>query len=181
MNDGKGNFTRAGTKQFPDVLVNGQCIEAFDADGDKDLDLFIGGRLVGGQYGTSAGSKLLINQAGTFTDQTKSLASALDKLGMVTDAVSDDIDKDGDIDLVVVGEWMKPTILLNDGKGKMTAQEIEAAGSGLWWTIEKGDFDSDGDSDFILGNLGWNNKFGGSRGTKLEVYSSDFDHNGILM
>jgi hypothetical protein len=73
---------------------------------------------------------------------------------------------------------MKPTILLNDGKGKMTVQEIEAAGSGLWWTIEKGDFDSDGDSDFILGNLGWNNKFGGSRGTKLEVYSSDFDRNG---
>ena len=178
LNDGKGNFTRAGTKQFPDVLVNGQCIEAFDADGDKDMDLYIGGRLVGGQYGISAGSKLLINQSGTFTDQTKSLAPVLDKLGMVSDAVSDDVDKDGDIDLVVVGEWMKPTILLNDGKGKMTAQEIESAGSGLWWTIEKGDFDSDGDSDFILGNLGWNNKFGGSRGTKLEVYSSDFDHNG---
>jgi len=178
INDGKGNLTRAATKVFPDVLVNGQCIEAFDADGDKDLDLFIGGRLVGGRYATPAGSKILINQSGSFTDLTKTLASFAEKLGMVTDVVSDDVDKDGDIDLVVVGEWMKPTILLNDGKGKLTAQEIEAAGSGLWWTIEKGDFDSDGDSDFILGNLGWNNKFGGSLGTKLEVYSSDFDHNG---
>jgi len=178
LNDGKGTFTRAPAKILPDYLVNGQCIEAFDADGDKDIDLFIGGRLVGGQYAISANSKLLINQSGTFSDQTKTFAPFLEKLGMVTDAVSDDVDKDGDLDLMVVGEWMKPVLMLNDGKGTFTLQEIDPAGSGLWWTIEKGDFDGDGDSDFILGNLGWNNKFGGSRGTKLEVYSSDFDRNG---
>jgi hypothetical protein len=178
LNDGKGTFTRGSTKILPDYLVNGQCIEAFDADGDKDTDLFVGGRLVGGQYAIAAHSKLLINQSGTFSDHTKSFALSLEKLGMVTDAVSDDVDKDGDMDLIVVGEWMKPVLLLNDGKGKFTTQEIESAGSGLWWTIEKGDFDGDGDSDFIIGNLGWNNKFGGSRGTKLEVYSSDFDRNG---
>jgi hypothetical protein len=178
INDGKGTLTRASNKIFPDLLVNGQCIEAFDADGDRDFDLFIGGRLVGGKYAVPAGSKLLINESGSFTDQTKALAPFADKLGMVTDAVSDDVDKDGDMDLVVVGEWMKPTILLNDGKGKMTLKEIESPGAGLWWTIEKGDFDRDGDTDFILGNLGWNNKFGGSRGTKLEVFSNDFDNNG---
>lgn len=178
LNDGKGNLTRAGTKAMPDLLVNGQCLEAFDADGDKDLDLFIGGRQVSGQYAAPANSRLLINQTGSYSDRTKTQASFLDQFGMITDAISDDIDKDGDLDLLVVGEWMKPTLLLNDGKGSFSEKEIPSAASGLWWTIEKGDFDGDGDSDFILGNLGWNNKFGGSKGTKLEVYSGDLDHNG---
>ena len=97
---------------------------------------------------------------------------------MVTDAVSDDIDKDGDTDLLVVGEWMAPTWLINDGKGVFVKKELEQPGTGLWWTVEKGDFDKDGDMDFILGNLGWNNKFGGARGTKLELYASDIDQNG---
>ena len=178
LNDGKGIFIKANDKTLPSFLVNGQSLEIFDIDGDKDLDIFIGGRLVGGEYAVPANSKILINQSGAFTDQTKQLAPFLDAFGMVTDAVADDVDKDGDVDLMVVGEWMEPILLLNDGKGKLTNQPIEAGGTGLWWTIEKGDFDQDGDSDFILGNLGWNNKFGGSHGTKLEVYSSDFDHNG---
>ncbi len=178
LNDGKGIFSKANDKTLHAFLTNGQCLEIFDVDGDKDLDIFIGGRLVGGEYAVPANSKLLINQSGTFTDQTKQLAPFMDAFGMVTDALADDVDKDGDLDLLVVGEWMQPSLLLNDGKGHLTLQNIEAAGTGLWWTIEKGDFDQDGDSDFILGNLGWNNKFGGSHGTKLEVYSSDFDHNG---
>ncbi|MBK9106310.1 MAG: hypothetical protein IPL92_17540 [Saprospiraceae bacterium] len=50
----------------------------------------------------------------------------------------------------------------------------------IWIVVDnrKRRFDGDGDSDFILGNLGWNNKFGGSKGTNLEVYSGDLDHNG---
>lgn len=178
LNDGKGNLSRAGTSQMPDIRVNGQCIEAFDADGDKDLDLFIGGRLVSGRYGMPGASRLLINNQGKFADRTEVLAPFFDTLGMVTDAVSDDIDRDGDIDLLVVGEWMAPTWLINDGKGSMTKKPIEDPGSGLWWTVEKGDFDQDGDQDFLLGNLGWNNKFGGSRGTKLELYANDMDQNG---
>ncbi|MBK9106311.1 MAG: hypothetical protein IPL92_17545 [Saprospiraceae bacterium] len=106
LNDGKGNLTRAGNKAMPDALVNGQCIEAFDADGDKDLDLFIGGRQVSGLYAAPADSRLLINQSGSFSDHTKTLAPFLDQFGMVTDVISDSIDKDGDLDLLVVGEWI---------------------------------------------------------------------------
>ncbi|HJW28502.1 MAG TPA: FG-GAP-like repeat-containing protein, partial [Saprospiraceae bacterium] len=159
-------------------MINAQHVEAFDMDGDGDLDVFIGGRMVGGEYVVPASSVLWINQKGKFIDETKSRAPFLKSFGMVTDAIEDDVDKDGDPDLIVVGEWMTPTLLTNDGKGKFTSSTIDAAGTGLWWTIEKGDFDGDGDSDFILGNLGWNNKFSGSRDTHLEVYSADFDHNG---
>ncbi len=51
------------------------------------------------------------------------MAPFLEKLGMVTDVVSDDVDKDGDMDLIVVGEWMKPVLMLNDGKGKFTQRK----------------------------------------------------------
>ncbi|MEO6131548.1 MAG: CRTAC1 family protein, partial [Saprospiraceae bacterium] len=178
LNDGMGHFSKPSKELLPNFLINGQCVEVFDADGDNDNDLFIGGRLTGGQYPAPASSKILINQSGHFIDKTNTLAPFLNKFGMVTDVVQDDIDKDGDIDLLIVGEWMKPTWLINGGTSGFTAQPIEAAGTGLWWTIEKGDFDQDGDTDFLLGNLGWNNKFGGAKGTKLEVYGNDFDHNG---
>ncbi len=178
INDGKGLFTHAPKDVLPNFLINGQCVEVFDADGDKDNDLFIGGRVVGGKYPSPASSKLLIYQSGRYTDMTNKLAPFLNQFGMVTDVVQDDVDKDGDIDLLVVGEWMEPTLLINNGPKGFTMQPIEAAGTGLWWTVEKGDFDQDGDTDFLLGNLGWNNKFGGSKGTTLEVYGNDFDQNG---
>ncbi len=178
INDGKGEFTKAAIDQFPDYRINGQTIVAFDADGDKDIDLFIGGRLIGGQYAMPASSKILINEGGRYADETKVRAPFLNAFGMVTDALADDVDGDGDLDLILVGEWMVPTLLINDGKGVFKEKQIDTAGAGLWWTIEKGDFDEDGDSDFILGNLGWNNKFGGSHGTKLEVFSNDIDQNG---
>jgi hypothetical protein len=158
--------------------INAQCIEILDIDGDDDPDVFIGGRMIGGQYAVPASSVILINESGRLIDRTKIVAPFLKDFGMVTDVVQEDIDHDGDIDLLVVGEWMQPALLINDGRGHFTLQQIESAGTGLWWTIEKGDFNADGEMDFILGNLGWNNKFGGAKGTKLEVYSGDFDQNG---
>ncbi|MEO5907554.1 MAG: VCBS repeat-containing protein, partial [Saprospiraceae bacterium] len=178
INDGKGNFGAAAKSVFPSLNVNSQCIEIFDADGDNDMDIFIGGRLIAGKYPVPASSVMLINEGGKFSDKTKSLASFLENFGLVTDAVSDDIDKDGDADLLIVGEWMQPTWMINHGASGFTQQKIESGGTGLWWTIEKSDIDADGDADFILGNLGWNNKFGGSQGTKLEVFANDFDQNG---
>jgi len=178
INDGSGIFEKAGKSRFPEEKINAQCIQLFDADGDHDMDLFIGGRLVSGEYAVPASSAIWFNQGGRFVDNTVALAPFLKKFGMVTDAVADDVDSDGDQDLIIVGEWMTPTLLTNDGKGKFTESTIDVAGTGLWWTIDKGDFDKDGDSDFILGNLGWNNKFSGSKETKLEVYAADFDHSG---
>jgi hypothetical protein len=178
INDGKGILEKVGKGRMPEEKINAQCMELFDADGDNDKDLFIGGRLVSGEYAVPASSALWINQGGRFIDNTTLRASFLKNFGMVTDAIADDVDKDGDLDLIVVGEWMTPVLLTNDGQGKFTYGAIDAAGTGLWWTIEKGDFDKDGDNDFVLGNLGWNNKFSGSKETKLEVYSADFDHSG---
>ncbi len=178
FNNGKGVFQKMNQLSPKNQLINGQCHLVFDADGDKDLDLFIGGRLKSGQYPLATDSKLWINQNGKWVDETKQRADFLHQLGMVTDVVSDDIDKDGDQDLLLVGEWMAPTLLINDQNKTFNIQTIEETGIGIWWTINKADFDQDGNTDFLLGNLGLNNKFGGPKGTGLEIYSHDFDNNG---
>lgn len=177
INDGAGQFTKAPVGTFPDVRINGQAVEIFDADGDNDPDIFISGRLTGGKYPLPTASILLINDKGKFShaQNTKELSDAD---GLVTDAEAVDIDGDGDVDLLLAGEWMAPVWMINNGKGGFSKQVIDLPLTGLWWTLAKGDFDEDGDLDFIAGNLGWNNKFGGAKGTKLEVYATDFDKNG---
>ena len=100
---------------------------------------------------------------------------------MVTEAVFSDIDKDGDEDLLVVGEWMKITIFENkngifeDNSKKFGISEDSR---GLWWSITANDIDNDGDDDYILGNLGRNNKFKATKEHPFKVYANDFDNNG---
>jgi hypothetical protein len=175
INDGSGTFVRA-MQSIPDNLrINGQSVSAADFDGDGDVDLFIGGRLRSGQYMLPGHSVLLQNEKGVFMD-ISARVPGIASLGMVTDSESIDIDLDGDQDIVVVGEWMAPTILINDGD-TFSIRTLSDPGIGIWWTVGSGDFDGDGDPDLILGNLGWNQKFGG-RNPKLSVYAADFDQNG---
>lgn len=178
LNDGRGVLTRAPKDALPNTLVNGQCVKALDVDGDQDADLIVFGRLVSGQYGKKPQSLLLVNEGGRFIDATSAKAPELQTLGMITDAALFDLEKDGDTDLLVVGEWLAPSLMVNTGSGGFTVQPLEDPGTGLWWTVEPGDMDDDGDIDFLLGNLGWNSKFGGRTGTHLEVYSGDLDENG---
>ena len=101
---------------------------------------------------------------------------------MVTDAVFSDIDKDNDEDLVIVGEWMKVKILENNaGKFKDNSDKFGdyiGKSRGLWWSITANDIDNDGDDDYIVGNLGKNNKFKASKEHPFKVYANDFDGNG---
>ena len=49
---------------------------------------------------------------------------------------------------------------------------------GIWWSITAEDIDKDGDDDYIIGNLGKNNKFKASEKHPFKVYANDFDNNG---
>ena len=181
LNDGKGCFMRTD-KNLPPMYSNKSCVKPFDFDQDGDLDLFVGSRVEAYKYGLVPDSYLLINDGtGTFTDQTEQLAPSLRKAGMVTDALWADYDKDGDEDLIVVGDWMPIRIYENKGNSLEEAVAVEGLeqSNGFWQTIKAADFDKDGDIDFVVGNLGINTKLKKEK-SPLKLFIKDTDHNQVL-
>jgi hypothetical protein len=176
-NDGKGNFTR-DAKALPAMYDNKSVVRPCDFDRDGDIDLFVGGRVVGYHYGYSPKSYLLVNNGrGQFVDRTQALAPDLREAGMLTEAIWADFDRDGDQDLTVVGDWMPIKSFENRG-GKLSLIEngLEEF-TGFWGGLTAGDFDKDGDMDFVVGNLGTNTKLRKQVDGKLRMLIKDIDKN----
>ena len=179
INDGKGNFKK-NARALPKMLTSGKSVISGDYDGDGDLDLFVGGNVIPGKYPMSPKSYLLKNEKGRFVDDTKSNAS-LSEIGMVSEALFTDYDNDHDLDLFVVGEWMQPTFFDNDQGSFEKSSGIEGLDDhteGWWFSTVAGDFDNDGDQDYVLGNVGKNNKFQPTTKKPISIYGKDFDGNG---
>lgn len=179
LNDGKGNLRQA-MENLPPVFVNASCVKPVDIDNDGDLDLFIGGRVVGGAYGMDPQGYFLLNDGhGKFTDETARLFQG--KLGMVSDALWVDLNDDDRPDLVVAGEWMPVTILVQTDSGTFVDQTSAYGleGTNGWWnTIYGDDFDGDGDVDLVVGNLGLNSRLRASRDHPVSMFIRDIDGNG---
>jgi hypothetical protein len=177
INNGKGLFK----KDFNAVPVeydNGSCVRAADFDRDGKLDLFVGGRSVSGAYPSSPVSHLLHNDGGKFTDVTAQLCPDLVHAGMITDALWSDFDKDGLVDLVVVGEWMPITFYKNNGHGFIKIQSGIDGHVGWWNSIVAGDFNNDGNIDYVAGNLGQNSNYKASFTRPMTILGKDVDGNG---
>jgi hypothetical protein len=179
LNDGKGNFTL--NKNFSAAKASGTTVRGADFDGDGFIDLFVGGRTPIAKYPIADKSFLFRNNQGILQDVTDELAPDLRNIGMVTDAIWSDVDLDGKVDLVVVGELMAITIFKNDGSKfyKMPNTGLENH-LGWWNSIASGDFDQDGDTDFIVGNLGENNPQHPTMEQPVKIYAKDFDGNGSM-
>ena len=183
INDGNGNYSLAPESSLPRLSHNGSCVRPCDYNGDGDMDLFIGSRSVPGSYGWPADQYILENNGhGIFKNVTQTVAPFLKASGMVTDAAWADIDKDGDKDLVIAGEWMKIMILRNDNGvfTDLTEKAGMSESSGLWTSLIAHDIDNDGDVDLIAGNTGLNSILKASPSEPVEMYLSDFDNNGTL-
>ncbi len=182
LNDGKGNFTKS-ENAIPSILVSKSCVRVTDINGDGSPDLFVGGRVIPGRYPEAPQSYLLINNGkGHFTDATASIAPALQKIGMVSDAAWIDINGDKKKDLIVVGEWMHVTVLINNN-GKLenrTKDYFDKEYSGWWNKLSVGDFNNDGKPDLIIGNMGLNTQCRASDKEPAEMYFKDFDDNGSV-
>ncbi len=182
VNDGSGNFIKT-TTALPKMITSGSRVHSFDFDKDGDLDLFVGGRLVPGNYPLPTNSYILENVSDSgmpkFIDVTNKIAPSLNKLGMVTDATWSDYDNDGWADLILVGEWMPITVLKNNkGSFENTTEDVGLDDTAGWWfSIKEGDFDKDGDIDYVVGNLGLNYKYKANEKETFDIYSSDFDGN----
>jgi enediyne biosynthesis protein E4 len=178
-NNGKGEF-EIDVTALPELTSSGSCVVANDFDRDGDLDLFVGGRVVPMRYPETPESYLLINNGeGKFENQTSKFSAALVKAGMITSALWTDVNNDGWSDLAVVGEWMPLTFYVSD-KGKSFSRVELPNTSGWWNSISGGDFDNDGDIDYIAGNLGLNSIYKSSVDEPVTLYAKDFDGNGSV-
>ncbi|QLG44754.1 VCBS repeat-containing protein [Costertonia aggregata] len=178
INNGNGGFSKGAILGVE--RISGSTVTAGDYDADGDIDLFVGGRHVPHEYPSPPSSMLLKNENGQLVNMTDELAPGFDNVGMVTDAIWTDYNQDNAIDLVVVGEWMPITLFKNEN-GSLTKDTADGLSktSGWWFSIDKGDFDNDGDEDYIVGNLGLNYKYKTSPEKPFDIYYDDFDDNGM--
>jgi enediyne biosynthesis protein E4 len=183
MNDGSGNFTKK-ENALPKLLASKGTVKAADIDADGDLDLFVGGRLVPRNYPVTPNSYILINDGkGNFTEKTETICPEIAQIGMVTDAIWMDLNKDKLPDLVVVGEWMPIKVFINR-KGKLIEKSVEYihfASTGWWNKISENDMDNDGDFDLIIGNCGTNTQFKVSEKEPITVNYKDFTENDTII
>jgi len=184
LNDGSGSFKQAADKVLPDVLDSGSVVTAADFDRDGDLDLFVGSRVIPGQYPLSPASRLLRNDSTTsprFTDVTDEVAPGLRLTGLVTSAVWSDADGDGWVDLLVTHEW-GPIKIYRSHRGQLVDSTVEAGLANLlgWWNgVAARDIDNDGDIDYAVTNFGLNTKYGEPSANKpIVLYYGDFDNSG---
>lgn len=185
LNDGKGNF-RGSPNALPNTMSSGSCVIATDFDHDGDLDLFIGGRIIPQRYPEPARSYLLRNDSKSgavrFTDVTDQLAPGLSRAGLICSALWTDVDNDTWPDLMLAGEFMPITVFRNQ-QGRafsiMHTPELTKA-VGFWNSLSAGDFDNDGDMDYVAGNSGLNSRLQASANQPVSVYAADYDKNGTL-
>jgi len=173
-NDGRGNF-QLDRAALPPISSSTSAVAAADYDGDGDQDLMIGGRIHPSNYAEIPRSYLLENQDGRFLDVTREHAPALRRAGRVSQALWTDFDRDGLVDLLLAGEWMPLTFYRNTGTG---FEKLPLERSTGWWnSLAAADLDGDGDTDYVAGNLGWNNPYQVDPQHPLQLYVNDFDRN----
>ncbi len=183
INDGKGNFTEA-VDALPKNFTSKLCVKAADYNKDGKLDLFVSGRVEPWNYPKPVSSMILRNDSKNgqikFTDVTASNAKDLINAGLICDAIFTDFDNDGWPDLILTGEWMPVTFLKNDhGVYKNVTGQTGIGGKLGWWnTIAAGDFEHNGKTSYIVGNVGLNTFYKATDDYPVYITAKDFDNNG---
>ncbi len=178
-NTGNGNFV---VKKLPAFTSSGSYVRPSDIDHDGDLDLFVGGRIIPGKYPECPESYILINDSKGNFSIDKVISKPIKNIGMVTDALWIDLNKDGFDDLILVGEWMPLKVFINNN-GQLidrSSEFVQDHTEGFWNSIIANDFDKDGDIDLVVGNYGMNNQMKPSNDHPIKMYYGDYDNNGSI-
>ena len=157
----------------------GMSMALADVDSDGDVDLFVGGMANHSDSYLNISSYLFLNSGDDF--ELTDTGRALNHIGSVTGAVFTDVDNDRDPDLLLARRWNSPLLLIN-GQGNFTDRTEEWGLSelkGLWHGVSTGDFNNDGRMDFIMTNLGKNNKYTRYLDQEIWLHLGDFNGDGI--
>jgi hypothetical protein len=176
MNTGNGQFIK-DEFALPRMYTSSSQVIPGDFNSDGEMDLFVAGRLVPYKYPFPSKSYILHNNNGKFTNVTEDVAPQLVEPGLITDAEWIDFNTDGQLDLITSGIWLPIQFYMNDGGAfkEVTDTVTDAAPTGWWYSLEKGDFNNDGAIDIVAGNAGLNHAFTTSDEEKFGVYAADFD------
>ncbi|WP_238987305.1 VCBS repeat-containing protein [Confluentibacter flavum] len=180
LNDGKGNFSKANNA-LPEMITSGSRVYSADFNKDGKPDILTLGRQVPGNYPSPADSFVLTNKSEGNSVKFDIISPNVFKdLGMATSAIITDIDNDTWLDIIIVGEWMPIRVFKNVKTGfKEVSKDmgLDEDSAGWWWSINQGDFDNDGDMDYIIGNNGLNYKYKAEGNETFDIYANDFDKN----
>ena len=180
INDGKGHFVKSKQILPAGKYESTSCVRPADYDKDGVMDLFVGIRFKPFLYGVPVNGYILKNDGkGHFTNVTQKVAPGLLKIGMIRDMQWADVDGDGNLDMIIAGDWMPLKVFINDkGRFREKKDAFSEKTEGWWNCLAAGDFNEDGYVDFIAGNLGLNSRFHASPEKPVDLYVNDFDLNG---
>jgi len=183
FNLGNGKFQKSTQILPSNNYESTSTVQPADFDLDGDIDLFVGIRSIPFFYGLPANGYLLQNDGkGNFVNVASSQLPALKGIGMITDGLWLDYDKDGDPDLAVAGELMPVRLFRND-RTRFTEVSADAGlqkTNGWWKTLEVADINQDGYPEIIAGNIGLNTRFRASAEQPITLHINDFDKNGNI-